>query len=376
MWRGKQYLGGLAALVFVVSGAFFTGPGCGLIADTDRIVVAKIGDKSITRGDLFRLIYEMDDDERPIIRSRMDYRRVLDQYIDRQIKMPLGQQMAQEGKLNIDREMAREQFFKQSGDREQEYRHMWSVPVPKDGEETELMKVYNLRAADIQAMKNIIEQETDRLIEQMQGEAAVHTLAAEAFRNGEIELDPEALRLEYEINQEQLHTFEGMTFLGLQFPASDPESSAEASRVRERVNNGESFDAILEEYLARSMRYGIESDIENNPSLTRFQTFWDQASGAREGDILGPLYMPEYARAGQDASGQPVQQTVPATYLVFKVLEHRPARTLTLEEATPMLAAPIAYAAMMEKLRDERGVEVYEDKLPEVRGGERDIFGD
>ena len=41
-----------------------------------------------------------------------------------------------------------------------------------------------------------------------------------------------------------------------------------------------------------------------------------------------------------------------------------------------MLAASIAYAAMMEKLRDERGVEVYEDKLPEVHGGERDIFGD
>ena len=375
MWRGKQYLGGLIALLFVC-GAFVSKLGCGLIADTDRIVVAKIGDKSITRGDLFQLIYDMDDDERPIIRSRMDYRRVLDQYLDRQIKMPLGQQMAQEGKLKIDREVAREQFFQQSGDREQEYRHMWSVPVPEEGEETELMKVYNLRASDIEAMKNIIEQETDRIIEQMQADAAVHTLAAEAYQKGEIELDPEALRLEYEVNQDKLHTYEGMTFLGLQFPAADPNSSAEASRVRERLNNGEPFDTILEEYLARSMSYGIESDIENNPNLTRFQTFWDQASGAEEGDILGPLYMPEYTRMGQDASGQPVEQNVPATYLVLKVLEYRPARTLTLEEATPLLAAPIAYAAMMEKLRDERGVEVYEDKLPEVRGGERDIFGD
>jgi len=284
--------------------------------------------------------------------------------------------MADEGKITVDREVARERFFKSSGDNEEQYRHMWAIPVPKPGEESELMKIYNLQAVDIKALKEIIEQETDQIVDEMQGEAAVSQLAVEAFKAGELTLDPEALRLEYEIQKENLQTFEGITFLGLQFPASDPQSSAEATKVRERINNGENFDAVLEEYLARDNSLGIESEIENNPTATRFQTFWEQTSGVAPGDIIGPIYMPEYTRMRPGENGQMFQEVVPGSYLVFRVLEHRPARTLTLEEATPMLAGPIAYAAMMKKLREEHGVQIFEDKLPEVRGGDNDIFGD
>ena len=353
-----------------------SGLGCGWIADTDRWVVAKLDNKDITRGELIELIYDMPDDERPIIRSTRDYLRVLNQYVDRKIKIPLGQQMANDGKITIDREAARERFFHSSGDKEEQYRHMWAIPVPKPGEESELMKIYNLRSEDIQAMKNIIEQETDRIVEEMQGEMAVQQLAVEAFRAGEITLDQDALKLEYDINRENLKTFEGMTFLGLQFNAADPNASAEAAAVRERLDSGENFEAVLEEYLAKDTRYGIESDIENNPSVARFQTFWDQSSGAQEGEIVGPVYMPEYTRMRQGDNGQTVQEVVPASYLVFRVLEYRPARTLSLEEATPMLAGPIAYAAMIRKLREQHGVEIFEEKLPEVRGGDRDIFAE
>lgn len=371
VFSGPRYVLGA---VLVLGGIAVSNTGCGVIADTDRIVVATLDGKNITRAELFTLIRDMDDDERPIIRSTRDYTRILNQYIDRKIKLALGQQMAAEGKITIDREQARERFFQSSGDDEEQNRMMWSIPVPEPGEETELMKVYNLGAPEIQAMKNIIEQETDRIVDEMQGDAAVQRLALEAFQAGELTLDPEALRLEYEAQKDHLESFEKLTFLGLQFDASDPNSSTEATRVRERLDSGEPFDAVLEEYLARDIKLGIESEIENNPSVARFQTFWDQASGVKEGDILGPIYMPEYTRARPAENGQIVQEVVPASYLVFRVLEYRPARTLTLEEATPMLAGPIAFAAMMEKLRDQHGVEVYEDKLPEVRGGERDIF--
>jgi hypothetical protein len=360
----------------VLLGVTGSNSGCGMIAEPDRIVIAKLDGKNITRRMLLDIIYDMKDDERPIVRSRKDYLRVLNQHIDRQIKIPLGQQMANEGKLTINRDIAREKFFSESGDNEEQYRHMWTVPVPKEGEETELMKIYNLRAVDIQAMKNIIEQETDRIVEEMQAEQAVQLLAMEAVQKGELTLDPEALQREYEVSKDTLRTYEGMTFLGLQFAVSDPQANEEAAKVRQRIDAGESFDKVLEEYLARDIRFGIESDIENNPSLTRFQMFWDQVSGAKEGDIFGPIYMPEYSRVRQDATGQSVQEIVPATYLVFKVLEYRPGRTLTIEEATPMLAGPIAYAAMMNRLREQHGVEVYEDKLPEVTGGDEDIFSD
>lgn len=369
--RRKSFL----ALVLATIGVLpFTGAGCGMIADTDRIVVAKLDGKTITRRILLDYIYDMKNEERPIIRSRGDYLRVLNQYIDRKIKIPLGQQMADDGKLTIDREAARERFFSKSGDNEEQYRHMWSVPVPKPGEETELMKVYNLQAVDIQAMKNIIEQETDRVVEEMQAEQAVQQLAVEALKSGEITLDAEALKLEYEVNKDQLKTFESISFVGLQFPVSDPQANAEAVKVRQRLDAGEDFDVVLNEYITRNPHFGIRSEIENNPSLTRFQLFWDQVSGAKQGDILGPLYMPESARVRQDATGQTVQEVVPATYLVFEIEQHNPGRTLTLEEATPMLAGPIAYAAMMKRLREQHGVEVFEDKLPDVRGGDQDLF--
>src|SRR5690606_3468525 len=161
--------------------------------------------------------------------------------------------------------------FASSGDEEAQNRLMWSTPVPKAGEETELMQTYNLRAIDIQAFKNIIEQETDQIVEKIQGDRAVTYLAQKAFEAGELTLDPEAMRMEYELSQDSLKTLEGITFLGLQFPANDPQSSAEAAEVRRRVDSGEDFDTILAEFLRRDMRYGIESDIENNPSLERFR---------------------------------------------------------------------------------------------------------
>ena len=358
----------------LLSAVAFSGLHCGLLADTDRYVVAKLDGKNITRRDLLDVIYDLPDDKRPIIRSRKDYLRVLNQYIDQEIKIPLGQTLADDGEITIDRDVAREQFFKSSGDQEEQNRHMWAIPVPKPGEETELMRIYNLQAVDIQRQKDIIEQETDKIVEQQQGDEAVRYLAMKAYQAGELTLDPESLQLEYELNKDNFKTFEGITFRGLQFPASNPQANEEAAKVRTRLNNGENFDTILDEYLQRDIRFGIESDIENNPSLERFRLFWEQASGTKVGDIVGPVYMPEYARTRTGENGQAIQEVVPASFLVFKVIEYRPARPLTFDEAVPYLAGPIAFAQMMEKLRDDHGVEIYEDKLPEARGGDRDIF--
>jgi hypothetical protein len=251
---------------------------------------------------------------------------------------------------------------------------MWSIPIPKPGEESELMKVYNLSAQEFKSMKDIIEQETDQVVETMQGEEAVAYRAAKAFQAKELVLDEEALKMEYELNKENFRSLESMTILGLQFPTAQPGSSAEASKVRERLNAGEKFDDILNEYLQKDIRYGIESTIENNPNLERFKGFWLQASGAAVGDVLGPTYMPDYGRVRKDPNGNPVQETVPECWIVFKVLEVKPAQVLSFEEARPYVAVPVAYVAMMEKLREEHGVEIYDDKLKDPDGADKDIF--
>lgn len=368
--RGAPALRGITLFVATVIGA----SGCGLIADQGRIVVATLDGKNITRDTLDNLIYDMPDDERPHIRSRQDYLRVLNQYIDKQIKIPLGQELADKGEIKIDREAAREQFFKSSGDKEEQYRHMWAIPVPKEGEEEALMKEYNITARDIQAIKDIIEQGTDQIVEKLQGEEAVNYLAAKDFKDKKLILDEEQLKTEYELTKENFKTLETLTILGIQFPTAMPGASEEASKVRQRLNNGENFDTILNEYLQKDIRFGIESVIENNPSLERFKGFWLQASGAAVGDVLGPTYMPDYSRMKKDASGQAIQETVPECWIVFKVLEAKPAEIMPFEQAKPYVAGPVAYAQEMEKLREEHGVKIFEDKLRDPSTGARDIF--
>jgi len=345
--------------------------GCGLLADTDRIVVAEMDGKNITRGKLFNIIYDMPDDERPRIQSRQDYLRVLNDYIDREIKIPLGQQLADEGKIEIPRDLAREMYFQSIGDEQEQQtqRHMWTIPVPKPGEESDLMRVYDLTPEAIQFKKDVIDQGTDKFMEKMLGDQAVAFLAMEAYQAGELKLDDEILRLEYEMAKDNYQTLEQLTILGLQFPADKAGASAEAAKVRERLRAGEDFDTVFNEYISRDIRLGVESVIENNPDLDRFKGFWLEASGAEVGEIRGPVFMPSYTRMKQNEQGQVEQAVVPECYLVFKVLEHKPATVKPFEEAVSQIAPTVAYTEMMERLREEHGVVIYQDKLPNPSGG-------
>ncbi len=345
--------------------------GCGLLADTDRIVVAEMDGKTINRGKLFNIIYDMPDEERPRIQSRQDYLRVLNDYIDKEIKIPLGQQLADEGKIEIPRDLAREMYFQSIGDEQEQQtqRHMWTIPVPKPGEESDLMRVYDLTPEAIQFKKDVIDQGTDKFMEKMLGDQAVAYLAMEAYKAKELVLDEETLRLEYEMAKDSYQTLEQLTILGLQFPADKAGASGEAAKVRERIRAGEDFDTVFNEYIARDIRLGVESVIENNPDLDRFKGFWLEASGAKVDDVCGPVFMPAYTRMKENAQGQVEQAVVPECYLVFKVLEHKPAAVKPFEEAVPLIAPTVAYSEMMERLREEHGVVIYEDKLPNPSGG-------
>ena len=56
---------------------------------------------------------------------------------------------------------------------------------------------------------------------------------------------------------------------------------------------------------------------------------------------------------------------MPAAYIVFKVLEQKPAGVLDYERAKPLVARPLLVSKMIHLLREENGVEIYEDKLPD-----------
>ena len=106
----KHY--GLPVLAFFILACFC---GCGQIADPDNMRVAVVDGNYITRGELLQIQYDKDDTDRIKITSKTGWRRVLNQHIDKQLIIPLGEQLAAEGKVSVSREAARERFFQGSG---------------------------------------------------------------------------------------------------------------------------------------------------------------------------------------------------------------------------------------------------------------------
>lgn len=357
------------ALLMLLAAGVLTAFGCGQLTDKDRIRIAKVGEQYITRGDLFKLIREMPDTERPMIRSRGDLLRVLNDHIDTRVKLPLGKKLAAEGKVSVDRELAREQYFRESGDQEEQLRAMWRMEVPKSGEITPMMNLYGLTPELLQFNKDSIEEETDRMVEKLQAEQAVEYLAVEAVKAGKITIEEQEIQRDYEFMKEELVTLEELQFIGIRFIADDPEAAAKASAVRDRITAGESFDALAAEYEAKGaadgVQYVFQSGIQNNPALEKFRGFWAAASGAEAESVIGPVYLPVYQQVARDKEGHTRTVDMPAAYIIFKVLEHKPAGILDYERAKPFVMKPLLLSKMMHLLRDERGVEVYQDKLPD-----------
>ncbi len=350
------------------------GAGCGQIADPDNIKIAKVDDTYITRGDLFRLLNDMDDADRPKINNRADLLRVLNQHIDAKIKVPLGQQLAQEGKIQLSRDAAREQYFKECGDDQEQMRAIWGMEPPAGGEITPLMKVYNLTPQGIISMKNIIEQKTDKIMERLLGDKAVEFVALTDLQSGKLSLDAEELEREYKLRKSTLKKYEWLRFQAVRYPAGPDDALAQAAKIRERINAGETFESIVAEVQALEStsiaRPGakatiIESEIENNPGLQKFRGFWSVASGAEPGTVIGPVYLPQYQQMSQDAQGRPQVMNMPEAWMVLKVLDHRPESEMTLDEAKMMIAPGLVVAQTMKNLREQHGVEIYEDKLPD-----------
>jgi len=331
--------------------------GCGFIADKDRIKIARINERFIDRGELFRIIREMPDDERPIIQNKGDMLRVLRAYLDEQIKMPLSDEVEAEldGKPLVPREMATQRFFQEHPD--DDYQALYAI---EDAE------AVGMSEAQLEVAKEQIELSIDRTLDRLRGDAAVQYRAVAALKTGLLTLDDADFQQEYNLRKGELKKLEWMQFRGFRFPTDMPKAEQEAANVRKRLDAGEDFEKLSEEYTARNSDFVVHSEIENNPTLAKFRGFWVNASGCEKGDIIGPVYLPEYHALGEpDQQGRQMVKAMPAAYMVIEVLDHRPETTLTLQEAKRALAPPILMAKMMELLREQNGVQIFEDKLPD-----------
>lgn len=330
--------------------------GCGMIADKDRIRIAKINDEYITRGDLYRVLREMPDDERPAIRNKGDMVRTLNTYIDDRIKAPLVDEVqAQLGpdKEIVPRAAAAQKFFAEH--RDSNYEAMYKIQNPA---------AVDMTQAELDLTKQDIDQRIDQVWDKMKADAAVMYTAANAFKNKEMVIEEQEYEQEYRFRKDTLRKLEWMKFRAIRFPAGEPDSEHKAAEIRRRIQAGEPFEKVYSEMVSQHPGNVIESEIENNPNLARFRGFWMSASGAEKGTVIGPIYMPEY-QVMVEVQGRRAARNMPAAYLVCEVLDRRDERTLTLDEAKPKLIPSILVSKMMQRLREQNNVEVYEDKFPD-----------
>lgn len=345
--RWRAGIACLAPLIFA--------SGCGWIADKDRIVVATLDGEPIRRGDLKRIIREMSDEERPLVQNKGDLLRTLNKYIDETIKAGLAKRLKGENRIAVPREMARESYFQNNP----EDRSLFEIQDPK---------ALNLTEAGLKAVQAAVEFKIDDEEERLFREQAVMYRVQEALKGGLLAIADEEFRQEYSFQKRTLRNFEQIEFIGIRFPTTLQDAASQAAAARRRMDLGESFDQVAQSYARRDPSRILRSGFENNPASDKFRTFWSQVSGCKAGDILGPVYLPyhELVRPAEDGTSEVIP--MPGAHFVFQVIEHRPESEKTLEEAKPELAPPILYRKMVERLRTEHGVEIYEDKLPDPAG--------
>lgn len=320
--------------------------GCGLIADKNQIVVARVDGKAITRGDLKEALRVMPDDKRPIIVNRGDLERYLREHVDYQIREGLRLDLAAEGKINVAIEQAEQRYFTEHPD--QAMIKTLTDPTPLGITEREL-----------QAMKADVDYEIGLIHDAMMREQALEYFTAEAVKEGLITLAEDELRREYELNKENLQSFEYIDFVGLRFPVQLQDAVTHASNIRRRLDAGESFDAIIEEFAVNNPQLILASRFENNPNSQSFQTFWLTATGVEEGQVIGPVFIPAYSL--MNSEGERIQ--MPDAYLVLRVEAHEPTKPLPYEDARGFLAHSVATRKAVQLLREQHGVEFYDQDL-------------
>lgn len=348
--------------ILAVCGALAGASGCGMIADKNNIRVAVVDGETITRGDLNDYIRSFPENERPQIANQGDLLMVLNRMIDERIKAELVAEQGDAVPSVISRDQIREQFFNSLGDEQEQYRAVWNMEVPADGQATPLMEVYGLTADSLRTMKEFIEGRTEALYQRVRGDEIVGMLVADALQKGELKPDQKALELEYKFRAADLKRAEMVTITALRFEASQA-GAAEAAQARTAIEAGTPFDDFVKQLQAKNPALVFQGSLRHERGKGNLEGFWAQASGAAVGSLLGPLFMPETQQVAVSPDGKQRQVTSPPSYVVCRVDAREDERTLTLQEAIPVIGPPLLIAEMVRKLREQHGVQVFEDNL-------------
>lgn len=341
--------------------------GCGNLTDKDRIRIATLDGKSITRGDLRKLIRDMDDDKRPVIRNRADLLLVLNKYIDETILDGAAFELRTARAIEVPRARAMSVYFARNPSDRVTYEVQGADQLKKED--------FDVSDGQLAAIKADIEFKIDDVEQELLRDAALAHLIQGALKEGTLTITEEEFQQEYDLYKERLYFYERLGFVGIRFMMAVGDAAQQAAVCRGRLDAGESFDDVLNLYGSISKVMIIESTIENNPGLERFRAFWDKAAGAQVGDIVGPVFMPDYEVLEPLPDGTVKKSAEPAAYVVLKVLQRTEPKSKTWQESQNDLAPMILRRKMMRNLREQHGAEIYEDKLPDPGRYESELKG-
>lgn len=338
--------------------------GGSLIADKDRIVIARFENETITRGDFKDYLSELPDEERPLIQTLNNALDALNFWINDRIKGEIAKTLSAEGKIQVSRDIAREQYF----EKHPEFRNAYQLADPTP---------LGLSQSELAAIQYEIEAGTDEEVERLLREEALRYTIQQAVQNRTISITPDEIRNEYEARKNELVRYEFIEFFGLQFPLEMPQWATLSGEARRRIDSGESFNDVVSSFVSQNPGFGLpRSGLQNDPNIERFKSFWATAHGAQKGQIIGPVLLPAHDEYVADPqTGQPVKRTRPAAQVLIEILNSEPQRLKTLEEAVNEVATTLATQKVIAQLRAERGVEVYPEKM-ENPGGVGDQYKD
>ncbi len=321
--------------------------GCGMITEKSRIKIAKVGGQYFTRGDLEDAIRNMPIEEKPTIRTKGDLRGVLSDIIDDHIKQGQADALKEQGKINVPRRQAEIQYIMRYPQKYQEFLQLKNM----------------LTEADVKQYEEDRELAIDREQERMYRDQALIYLINDAVQSGTLTVTDEQYEKQYELRKSNMLTKEQIAIQGVYLPLdAHEEVYAEAAKVRDQLEAGADPKVLAETYGEEKAGY-LEVALANEGVDPKFVMFWEQASQRKEGDVF-TAFIPGWQR-NITFAGETKTEPIPDSQLICRVAQYVPARQMTLEEAKPELRSSILFSQMMERLRDQAGVEIYDDKLPD-----------
>lgn len=337
--------------------------GCGMIADKDRIVIATLDGNNITRGDFTEILRKMTDEDRPFIQNKSDFLNALNDYIDDRIKSGLSRKLQKERKISISRDVSSAAYFKSFP----EHRPIYE----RRGAGESLVETMGVSEGELVALRAEIEFGIDDVEKKMLREEAIQYVVDEAVREGSLEILDEEFQRAFEATGAEVRRLEMIEFQAILIPEKQPGALGKAGEIRRRLEAGETFESIAEKFRSENPDSILEASLQNDPESTKFRAIWEAVSSRGERDIVGPAFLPSFEQVTEGRAGRTRSTVMPNSYIVIKIINHTPESEMTWQEARANLKPGLRVRKILDRLRDQHGVQIFESNLPDPSG-----FGD